>query len=107
MALSIGISEGTITAATPTHGSSRTLTVRRSRKAATITDPIKGAPNGQTYVPDSLKVPPGWSRSWSTDGTTFQSSDTGTATTAVRATTPSARQGGTNLSADLLPPLQS
>lgn len=73
--------------------------------AATITDPVDTA--AQTYVPGSLKVPPGWSPSWSTDGTTFQGSDTGAATTAVRATTSSARQGGTNLSADLLPPLQS
>lgn len=75
--------------------------------SATITDPINGAPSAQTYVPGSLKVPPGWSPSWSTDGTTFQGSDTGAATTAVRAGNPSARQGGTNLSADLLPPLQS
>jgi hypothetical protein len=72
--------------------------------AATVTDPING---GQTYVPDSLKVPPGWSPSWSTDGTTFQNTDTGAATTAVRAGTSSARQGGTNLSANLLPPLQA
>lgn len=75
--------------------------------AATITDPINGAGSSQTYVPDSLKVPPGWSPSWSTDGTTFQGTDTGAATTAVRASTPSARQGGTSLSANLLPPLQS
>lgn len=75
--------------------------------SATITDPINGATTAQTYVPGSLKVPPGWSRSWSTDGTTFQGTDTGAATTAVRATTASARQGGTNLSANLLPPLQS
>ncbi|GLY83509.1 hypothetical protein Airi02_014390 [Actinoallomurus iriomotensis] len=75
--------------------------------AATITDPISGATGAQTYVPGSLKVPPGWSPSWSADGTTFQGSDSGAATAAVRATTSSARQGGTNLSADLLPPLQS
>jgi hypothetical protein len=75
--------------------------------AATITDPIQGAPSAQTYVRGSLTVPPGWTHSWSTDGTTFQGSDTGTATTAVRATTASARQGGTNLSAGLLPPLTS
>jgi hypothetical protein len=72
--------------------------------AATITDPVNA---GQTYVPGSLKVPPGWSPSWSTDGTTFQSTDTGAATTAVRAGTSTARQGGTSLSADLLPPLQA
>jgi hypothetical protein len=75
--------------------------------SATITDPINGAASAQTYVPGSLKVPPGWSPSWSTDGTTFQGTDAGTATTAVRAGTSTARQGGTNLSADLLPPLQS
>lgn len=75
--------------------------------AATITDPINGATGAQTYVPGSLQVPPGWSPSWSTDGTTFQGTDAGAATTAVRASTASARQGGTSLSANLLPPLQS
>jgi uncharacterized repeat protein (TIGR01451 family) len=54
--------------------------------AATITDPVNA---GQTYVPGSLKVPPGWSPSWSTDGTTFQSTDTGAATTAPYAPAPS------------------
>ncbi len=71
---------------------------------ATITDPI-GA--GQAYVPGSLKTPPGWTPSWSTDGTTFQGTDTGAATTAVRASNGAARPGGTSLSSDLLPPLQS
>ncbi|HEV7931399.1 MAG TPA: hypothetical protein VGP70_03630 [Actinomadura sp.] len=74
---------------------------------ATITDPINGASSAQTYEPGSLKVPPGWTPSWSTDGTTFQDGDTGGATTAVRASNPSARQGGTNLGAALLPPLRS
>jgi hypothetical protein len=78
-----------------------------SPAAAAITDPISGASSAQTYVPDSLKVPPGWTPSWSTDGTTFQNTDTGTATTTVRASTPSARRGGTNLGTALLPPVQA
>ncbi|MBC6464633.1 hypothetical protein HKK74_03860 [Actinomadura alba] len=72
---------------------------------ATITDAID--PNAQTYVPDSLRVPPGWTPSWSTDGNTFQDTDTGTATTAVRASHPSARQGGTDLGSPLLPPVRA
>jgi hypothetical protein len=75
--------------------------------AATITDPINGAPTAQTYVPGSLRVPQGWTPSWSTDGTNFQSTDQGAATVAVRATNPGARPGGTNLSALLLEPVQA
>jgi hypothetical protein len=71
--------------------------------SAAITDPV-GA--GQTYVPGSLRVPPGWARSWSTDGTTFQGTDPGASTVAVRATNPTARQGGTNLGNLLLEPVQ-
>ena len=55
---------------------------------AVVTDPIAGAGNSQTYVPGSLKVPPGWTPSWSTDGSSFGATDTGTATTAVRAENP-------------------
>jgi hypothetical protein len=71
--------------------------------SASITDPV-GA--GQTYVPGSLRVPPGWTPSWSTDGTTFQATDPGAAAVAVRATNPGARQGGTNLADILLAPVQ-
>ncbi|HEY4455614.1 MAG TPA: hypothetical protein VGN81_14985 [Pseudonocardiaceae bacterium] len=71
--------------------------------SATITDPIG---SGQTYVPGSLRVPPGWTPSYSTDGSTFGTSDPGAATVAVRATNPTARQGGTNLGNLLLAPVQ-
>ncbi|HEX4724027.1 MAG TPA: hypothetical protein VH333_16030 [Pseudonocardiaceae bacterium] len=57
-------------------------------------------------MPGSLKVPPGWAPSWSTDGTTFQATDPGAGTVAVRATNPGARQGGTNLADILLAPVQ-
>ncbi len=71
---------------------------------ASITDPIAGA---QSYVPGSLSVPPGWTPSWSKDGTTFEGTDAGTATTAVRASDPSARPGGTSVDSALLPPVQA
>ena len=71
--------------------------------SASITDAITA---GQTYVPGSLKVPPGWTPSWSTDGTNFQTTDPGAGTIAVRATNPGARQGGTNLADILLAPVQ-
>lgn len=71
---------------------------------ATITDPI-GA--GQTYVPGSLHVPPGWTPGWSTDGSTFAGTDQGTATTAVRAAQQTPSATGTSLSGDLLPPVQA
>ncbi|RJQ87219.1 DUF7617 domain-containing protein [Amycolatopsis panacis] len=74
--------------------------------AATITDPINGAGTTQTYVPGSLQVPPGWTPSWSTDGTNYQTTDPGTATVAVRATNPGARPGGTNLANILLAPVK-
>ncbi|MEE1813772.1 hypothetical protein PUR59_01790 [Streptomyces sp. SP18ES09] len=73
---------------------------------AVITDPIDGAGTAQTYVPGSLKVPPGWTPGWSTDGTTFTSSDPGTATRAVRASHPAARLGGTAHANILLPPVR-
>ncbi|MFD7829957.1 hypothetical protein, partial [Kitasatospora sp. NPDC059803] len=58
-----------------------------------ITDVIQGGPGStpqtQSYVPNSLKVPPGFSRQWSTDaGTSFTSTDQGAATNAIRATNP-------------------
>lgn len=74
---------------------------------ATITDPIGGAGAAQTYVPGSLRVPPGWTPSWSTDGSVFTGSDQGAATTAVRASRPDATTDGTSLSSGLLPPVQS
>ncbi|WP_405016737.1 hypothetical protein OHV05_06215 [Kitasatospora sp. NBC_00070] len=73
---------------------------------ATLTDLITGAGTAQTYLPGSLRTPPGWTPSWSTDGTTFTPTDPGTATTAVRAETPNARPGGTELSAPLLAPVR-
>jgi hypothetical protein len=73
---------------------------------ATITDPIAGAGTTQTYVPGSLQVPPGWTPSWSTDGTNYQNTDPGTSTVSVRAGNPGARQGGTNLANILLAPVQ-
>jgi hypothetical protein len=75
--------------------------------SATITDVVQGAGSGQSYVPGSLTVPPGWTPSWSTDGTTFTSSDPGAATAAVRATNPAATSDGTSVRADLLPPVQA
>ncbi len=74
---------------------------------ATITDPIANAGAAQSYVPGSLRVPPGWTPRWSTDGTTFQTTEPGSGTVAVRADTPSARPGGTSLDTPLQPPVQS
>jgi hypothetical protein len=74
---------------------------------ATITDPIVGAGAAQSYVPGSLTAPPGWTRRWSTDGTTFQTTDPGAGTVAVRADNPAARPGGTSVDSPLLPPVQS
>ncbi|WP_245791504.1 DUF11 domain-containing protein [Actinacidiphila rubida] len=75
--------------------------------SATITDAIQGAGESQSFVPGSLSVPPGWTPSWSTDGTTFTSADPGAATTAVRATDPAATSDGTGVRASLLPPVQA
>jgi hypothetical protein len=74
---------------------------------AAITDPITGAGATQSYVSGSLHAPPGWTPRWSTDGTTFQTTDAGAATVAVRADTPAARPGGTTLDAPLQPPVQA
>jgi hypothetical protein len=72
---------------------------------ATVTDPVDAAGTGQTYVPGSLTVPPGWTPSYSTDGTTFVGTDPGAGTVAVRATDPDSQPGGTNLADLLLAPV--
>ncbi|WP_203911712.1 DUF7617 domain-containing protein [Rhizocola hellebori] len=71
---------------------------------ATITDTLLA---GQSFVPGSLTVPPGWTPAWSTDGSTFVGTEPGSGVAAVRATNPSARPGGTNLTHFLLPPVQT
>ncbi|GJF30530.1 hypothetical protein KNE206_32300 [Kitasatospora sp. NE20-6] len=73
---------------------------------AVITDPISGAGTAQAYVPGSLRTPPGWTPSWSTDGSTFTPTDPGGAAVAVRAENASARPGGTDLGAPLLAPVR-
>ncbi|MFJ4677457.1 hypothetical protein [Kitasatospora sp. NPDC088783] len=100
-------------AATAEHGDTLDWTVQYENRTpgdaaapAAVTDPIAGAGAGQSYVPGSLRVPPGWTPSWSTDGTTFGPTDTGAATVAVRAENPVARAGGTELSPLLLAPVQ-
>ncbi|NUO56438.1 MAG: hypothetical protein HOV78_07220 [Hamadaea sp.] len=72
--------------------------------AATIADSLQ---SGQTFVPGSLVAPPGWSPRWSTDGTTFTTTEPASGVVAVRATNPAARPGGTNLTHFLLPPVQT
>ncbi len=57
-------------------------------------------------MPGSLRTPPGWTPSWSTDGSTFTTTDPGAATVAVRAENPSARPGGTEAAAPLLAPVR-
>ncbi|MFB7946939.1 hypothetical protein ACFC6L_18725 [Kitasatospora phosalacinea] len=100
-------------AATAEHGDTLNWTVQYRNGTtgdtpapAVVTDAIAGAGGAQTYVPGSLKVPPGWTASWSTDGSTFGPNDTGTATVAVRAENPVARAGGTEVSPLLLAPVQ-
>ncbi|MDI2125652.1 DUF7617 domain-containing protein [Yinghuangia seranimata] len=73
---------------------------------AAITDQLAGAGNAQTYVPGSLRVPPGWNASWSTDGSTFTGTDPGTAAKAVRAENPLALAGGTSLATLALGPVK-
>lgn len=75
--------------------------------AATVTDPVQGAGTAQSYVPGSLHVPPGWTPSWSTDGTSFTGADQGAATVAVRASNPAAEGAATSVRGDLLPPVQA
>lgn len=75
---------------------------------ATITDPIQGAGTDQTYVPDSLDAPPGFTTEWSTDdGATWSGSDQGTATNAVRATNPSLESPATAMGAPLPRPVNA
>lgn len=76
------------------HGDTATWVVSYANGApgaATITDTI-GA--GQTYVPGSLRVPPGWTGTEPTPGNP------------VSATNPRVRNGGTALSLLLTPPVQ-
>ena len=72
--------------------------------AAAVTDLLAGAPGAGAYVPGSLRVPANWTPSWSTNGTSFQPTDTGAATTAVRASNPAALPGGTSAAAALPAP---
>ncbi|MGK3208054.1 DUF7617 domain-containing protein [Amycolatopsis sp. MEPSY49] len=72
--------------------------------AATITDAI-GA--GQAFQSGSLHAPPGWTPSWSTDGTTFTGTEPASGVTAVRATDPDAGPDATSLSGALTPPVQA
>jgi hypothetical protein len=74
---------------------------------ATITDAVQGAGTAQSYVPGSLHVPPGWSPSWSTDGTGFTATDQGAATVAVRASNPEVSGDATAVRGALLPPVQA
>ncbi|MGA4544081.1 DUF7617 domain-containing protein [Uniformispora flossi] len=100
-------------AATADHGDTLDWTVRYRNATtgdtpapASVTDRIAGAGSAQTYVPGSLKVPPGWTAGWSTDGTTFGTADTGAATTAVRAQNSLALAGGTSLATLALGPVK-
>ena len=70
---------------------------------ASVTDPI-GA--GQSFVAGSLQTPPGWSKEYSADGTTFGTTDLGAATAAVRsqAFVPSTSSGA---AVPVPPPLSS
>ncbi len=72
--------------------------------AATITDAV-GA--GQAFQSGSLHAPPGWTPSWSTDGSTFTGTEPASGVTAVRATDPDAGPDATSLSASLTPPVQA
>ncbi len=71
---------------------------------ATITDILQ---SGQTFVPGSLKVPPGWTPAWSINGTTFGDAEPPSGVVGVRAINANARPGGTNLTHFLLPPVQT
>ncbi|WP_439678492.1 DUF7617 domain-containing protein [Embleya sp. MST-111070] len=84
----------------------RNATAGDTPAPASVTDPLAGASGSQTYVPGSLRVPPGWTPSWSTDGNTFTGTDPGTATTAVRAENSLALAGGTSLATLALGPVK-
>ncbi|GAB3165875.1 hypothetical protein GCM10027258_89270 [Amycolatopsis stemonae] len=72
--------------------------------AATITDAV-GA--GQAFQSGSLHAPPGWTPSWSTDGSTFTGTEPASGVTAVRATDPDAGPDATSVSGALTPPVQA
>ncbi|WIX98770.1 hypothetical protein QRX60_32525 [Amycolatopsis mongoliensis] len=72
--------------------------------AATITDAV-GA--GQAFQSGSLHAPPGWTPSWSTDGSTFTGTEPASGVTAARATNPDAGPDATSLSGALTPPVQA
>ncbi|WP_405691293.1 hypothetical protein [Streptomyces sp. NBC_00057] len=80
-----------------------------SPTSTSITDVIQGGPGStpqtQTFVPGSLKVPPGFTAQWSTDGgSSFGTEDAGRATNAVRAVNPQAPSPATAQAAVLPPP---
>jgi uncharacterized repeat protein (TIGR01451 family) len=72
---------------------------------ASVTDPIAGAGSAQTYQAGSFVAPPGWQRLWSTDGTTFGTTDPGAAAVAVRADNPALAPGGRGVTGAFTPPL--
>ncbi|MFF4591868.1 hypothetical protein [Amycolatopsis sp. NPDC001319] len=91
------------------HGDTPTWVVAYDDRAttagpATITDPV-GA--GQTYQAGSLHVPPGWTPSWSTDGSTFTTTEPASGTVAVRAVDPRSGPDATSMSGVLTPPVQA
>ncbi|SFW85863.1 DUF7617 domain-containing protein [Amycolatopsis australiensis] len=71
---------------------------------ATITDPVGP---GQAFQSGSLHAPPGWTPSWSTDGSTFGGVEPASGVTALRATDPDAGPDATSLSGALTPPVQA
>ncbi|MBW4718532.1 DUF7617 domain-containing protein [Saccharothrix obliqua] len=73
--------------------------------AATITDQVGSS--AHTYVPGSLRVPPGWTPRWSADGTSFGDVEPASDVVAVRAANAAARPGGTALDAELTPPVRA
>ncbi|MBV2156644.1 hypothetical protein [Kitasatospora sp. SUK 42] len=77
--------------------------------STTITDAIQGGPGStpqtQTYVPESLQVPPGFTREWSTNGgATFSGTDQGEATNVVQATNPNLSSPATGQVVQIPPP---
>lgn len=71
---------------------------------ATITDAVAA---GQAYQSGSLHAPPGWTPSWSTDGSAFTGTEPASGVTAVRATNPRSGADATALSGALTPPVQT
>jgi hypothetical protein len=70
---------------------------------ASITDALAA---GQAYQSGSLHAPPGWTPSWSTDGSTFTGTEPASGVTAVRAANPRSGPDATALSGNLTPPVQ-